>query len=60
MACSSKAKLLEDIDCEGFSYAILHYDDYSAIPDEKFQELYRNYLAADKALREHLGVEAGE
>ena len=60
IGCTTKEKLLEDIENEGFAYAILHYDDYSNIPDEQFQELYRNYKAADKALRDHLGIPEGE
>jgi len=57
MACDSKSKLLEDIEVEGFFNALVHYDDYSAIPDPKFQELYQRLLATTKELAEHLGVE---
>lgn len=57
MACDSKTKLLEDIECEGFFDALFHYDDYSAIPDPKFQLLYRNLLTTAKELAQHLGVE---
>jgi hypothetical protein len=49
-------KLLEDIECEGFHDAIHHYDDYSQIPDQKFQELYQQCLKASKELAEYLGV----
>ena len=56
MACKTKKKLLQDIESEGFYYAICHYDDYSAIPDLVFQELYQNFLKANKELQAHLGV----
>ena len=56
---NTKEKLLEDIDCEGFYYALVNYDDYSEIPDEKFQELYRLFLQVDKELHEHLGIRQG-
>jgi len=51
------AKLLEDIECEGFDNALRYYDDYSEIPDEKFQELYKQYLETGKKLASYLGVE---
>lgn len=57
---NTKQKLLEDIENEGFYYALVHYDDYSEIPDEKFQELYRLFLQVDKELHEHLGITPGE
>lgn len=53
---NTKEKLLEDIEYEGFYYAMTGYDDYSDIPDEKFQELYQKFLQADAALKIHLGV----
>lgn len=56
MACNSKEKLLEDIECEGFDYALNYYDDYSDIPDPIFQELYKQYLSVRKQLIEHIGV----
>lgn len=52
------AKLIDDIMCEGFDYALNDYDDYSDIPDDKFQELYVNYLNARAALVDYLGVDA--
>ncbi len=57
MACSSKTKLLDDIECEGFDYALTGYDDYSDIPDEHFQELYKQYLKARSELVSFLGLE---
>lgn len=54
---NTKKKLLEDIECEGFEYALVHYDDYSGIPDPMFQERYTAYLTARKELQEYLGVE---
>lgn len=56
---NTKQKLLEDIECEGFYNALVHYDDYTDIPDEKFQELYRLFLQVDKELHEHLGLPPG-
>jgi hypothetical protein len=52
-----KEKLLQDIECKGFDYALNFYDDYYDVPDPKFQELYRGYLYARKVLQEYLGVE---
>lgn len=57
MACTSIAKLLEDIECEGFDYALVNYDDYSGIPDPKFQKLYAAFLKARQNLIDHLGVD---
>ena len=57
MACNSKQKLLEDIQYEGFDYALNYYDDYSEIPDPLFQELYKQYLDVRRKLINHLGVE---
>jgi len=54
---NTKKKLLEDIECEGFEYALVHYDDYSEIPDQEFQKRYVAYLQARKELQEYLGVE---
>lgn len=56
MACNSKQKLIEDIECEGFFYALFHYDDYSEIPDPVFQQLYKQLLETAAALGAHLGV----
>lgn len=56
MACNSMAKLIEDIECEGFDYALVHYDDYSEIPDTQFQSLYKAFLAARENLVNHLGL----
>lgn len=56
MACDSIAKLIEDIECEGFDYALVHYDDYSDIPNDDFQRLYRNYLSARDELVKFLGL----
>lgn len=56
MACDSKAKLIEDIECEGFDYALIHYDDYSAIPDPEFQKLYAAFLKSRQNLIDHLGI----
>jgi len=50
-------KLLEDIECEGFDYALVGYDDYSEIPDPHFQKLYRAYLTSRNELVKYLGVE---
>ncbi len=55
----TKAKLLEDIDSEGFDYALVHYDDYSEIPDAQFQTLYKAYLEARENLGAHLGLRKG-
>jgi hypothetical protein len=57
MACNSKQKLLEDIECEGFHYTFHGYDDYSGIQDPIFQKLYKEYIEATKKLADHLGVE---
>ena len=51
-----KAKLLDDIECEGFDYALVGYDDYHDVPDPTFIELYDNYLNARRKLQKHLGV----
>lgn len=56
MACTSKQKMLEDIECEGFDYALNHYDDYSQVPDPIFQELYTQYINIRRQLQDHLGV----
>ena len=58
MACQTKQKLLEDIECEGFDYALTSYDDYSEIPDPIFQQLYKAFLESRAALVNHLGIEA--
>ena len=55
---NTKQKLLEDIECEGFDYAVNHYDDYSDIPDPTLQKLLGEYYTARKALIEYLGVDA--
>lgn len=47
----------DTIENEGFSYAFVHYTDFSEIEDEKFHELRQAYLDADAALREYVGVE---
>lgn len=51
-----KGQLLDDIECEGFDYALNHYDDYHDIDDPIFIKLYDDYLVARKTLIEHLGV----
>jgi hypothetical protein len=56
VACNSKAKLLDDIEYEGFDYALVGYDDYSGVPDPIFQELYQAYLVARTQLKDHLGL----
>lgn len=48
------AKLIEDIECEGFDNALVHYDDYSKIPDTQFQSLYKEYLCARENLVSYL------
>ncbi len=48
------AKLIEDIECEGFDYALAHYDDYSEIPDVHFQKLYKEFLFARKSMVDYL------
>lgn len=53
---TTKKELLEDIEYEGFDYALNYYADYSQIPDEKFQLLYKQYLSVRKELMEYLGV----
>lgn len=53
-----KEKLLEDIECEGFDYALNHYDDYHDVDDPIFIELYDEYLSSRKALVDHLGISA--
>lgn len=57
MACRSLKKLIEDIESEGFDYALAHYDDYSEIPSQEFQTRYKAYLQARHELIVFLGIE---
>lgn len=50
MTCTTFEKLAEDIEYEGFDYALVHYDDYSGIPDSDFQEAYKNFINAREKL----------
>lgn len=54
---NTKKQLLEDIEYEGFDYALNDYADYSGIPDPIFQELYKQYKESRSKLIEHLGVD---
>jgi len=46
--------LREAIEIDGFSYALIHYADWSDIPDPEFQRLYAAYSKADDELRAFL------
>ena len=58
MACDSLSRLMEDIESEGFDYALVHYDDYSDIPSDQFQQLYQGYLESRAKLIKFLGLPA--
>lgn len=49
---------LEEVSCriesEGLDYALRYYADWSTIKDEKFQQLYQNYVAAANEIEEYL------
>lgn len=49
--------VVDDIDSEGFDYALIYFDDYSDVQDEKFQELYKQYKESRNALSNYLGIE---
>lgn len=49
--------VVDDIDSEGFDYALIYFDDYSDVRDEKFQELYKQYKESRNALSNYLGIE---
>lgn len=49
--------VIEDIEYEGFDYALIHYSDYSDVNDDKFQELYRQFKKARTDLAEYLRVD---
>lgn len=55
---SRKQELLEDIECEGFDYALNYYDDYHDVEDPIFIKLYDQYLQSRRELIDHLGVDA--
>jgi len=43
------------IDDEGFEYTFLHYSDFDEIKDDKFHELRKAFLKAQKELDEYIG-----
>ena len=49
--------VVEDIEYEGFDYALIHYSNYDDVHDEKFQELYQQFKKARKELAEYLRVD---
>ena len=49
--------VLEDVECEGFEYAFLHYDDYKWVNDEEFQKRLSAFREARKKLAEYVGAE---
>ena len=58
MACKEISKMLEDIECEGLNYALIHYDKYD-IPNENFMKAYNAYLKADHEMKKVLKEEFG-
>lgn len=52
------ADVVEDIEYEGFDYALIHYSNYDDVHDDKFQELYQQFKKARIALSEYLRVDA--
>lgn len=57
MSPEERECLLDDIENEGFDYALVYYRNYSFIKDEVFQEKYRAYLDARKDLENYIGVD---
>lgn len=51
------AKVIEDIECEGFDYALTSYDNYKNVECEEFQILYKAFLEARDKLANFLGVD---
>lgn len=47
----------ECVQSEGFEYTLLHYSDFADVDDSEFHRLRRDYIAAQKALAEYIGVE---
>ena len=45
------------VDAEGFDYAFVSYSNWDGIQDEKFQELRKAYVAAQKALYDYIDVD---
>ena len=48
--------VLDDIDQEGFDYALDGYENYKWVNDVRFQELKNKYLQAKEDLRNYIGV----
>lgn len=48
------AKVIEDIECEGFHYAFHHYSNYDDVEDERFQNLRKAYIKASEDLCSYL------
>ena len=53
-----RQKVQEDIEIEGFHYALCHYDSYDWVPDQSFQELLKRYREVVRELEEYLGVQS--
>ena len=60
MGCKSIKKLLENIECEGFDYALVHYDTYDEIPSKEFQQLLKTFKEARQNLVDFLGLTGSE
>jgi len=57
MTAQQLDKVREDIDCEGFDNAFVHYSDYADIEDTKFHEYREEYLRARALLAKYLNVD---
>lgn len=56
MTPEDKELLLDDIENEGFDYALTGYRDWSFIDDPVFQEKLKLYVDARTDLAEYIGV----
>lgn len=49
--------IAENIECEGFDYAMIYTSDYTEIEDSTFHQLREDYLNAREALAQYVDAD---